>query len=131
MLSVAEAGRGQLSIFGDDYPTSDGTCVRDYIHVHDLAIAHILALGACESGQHLVYNLGSGLGYSNRQVLDTCQAVTGADIATRVADRRPGDPAVLIASSDRISAELGWQPERSLRDMIADAWVFTKQASRG
>jgi UDP-glucose 4-epimerase len=125
VLAVAMAAAGELSIFGDDYPTPDGTCIRDYIHVTDLARAHLLALAACEPGRHAIYNLGSGAGYSNRQVLAACEEVTGRDVPARIAPRRPGDPAVLVASSERIRADLGWQPERDLRAMVADAWSFT------
>jgi UDP-glucose 4-epimerase len=118
------AGAGaELKIFGDDYPTPDGTCVRDYIHVADLGRAHLLALGACSAGQHRVYNLGDGTGFSNREVLTMCREVTRADIPAVTAPRRPGDPAVLVASSARISDELGWKAERDLRAMVADAWA--------
>ena len=104
----------------------DGTCVRDYIHVTDLAHAHLAALGACQPGQPRVYNLGSESGSSNLEVLDMCRAVTGLDIPVRIEPRRPGDPAVLVASSARIRADLGWRPERDLRAMVADAWAFTQ-----
>jgi UDP-glucose 4-epimerase len=131
VLAAAISGSGEVSIFGDDYPTRDGTCIRDYIHVTDLAAAHLLALGACEPGRHTVYNLGSGTGCSNREVVAACRDVTGEQIAVRTAARRPGDPAVLIASSERISAELGWQPDLGLLDMVADAWAFSRaQAGR-
>jgi len=115
-----------VQLFGDDYPTPDGTCVRDYIHVSDLALAHLLALGACTPGQHRIYNLGVGNGFSNREVLDMCREVTGQDLPATIEPRRPGDPAVLVASADRIKAELGWQPDRPLRSMVADAWAFTQ-----
>ena len=124
--AVAGGAAGQLELFGDDYPTPDGTCIRDYIHVADLAQAHLLALQACQPGTHQVYNLGSENGFSNRQVLAECQQVTGVDIPVRVAPRRPGDPAVLVASSARIQAELGWRPERDLHAMVRDAWTFTQ-----
>ena len=127
VLKVALAGSGPVSIFGEDYPTPDGTCVRDYIHVTDLAAAHALALAACATGQHKIYNLGSGSGYSNLEVLTACREVTGRDIPAKMADRRPGDPAVLIASSEAISTELGWHPERGLREMVTDAWTFMRQ----
>jgi UDP-glucose 4-epimerase len=130
VLAAALSGTGELSIFGDDYPTPDGTCVRDYIHVSDLARAHLLALTACTPGEHKVYNLGSGSGFSNREVLAACRDVTGRDIPARMAGRRPGDPATLVASSDRIRADLGWRPARSLTDMVADAWTFA-QATAG
>ena len=124
ILAVARRGTGQVSIFGDDYPTPDGTCVRDYIHVTDLATAHLLALAACAPGEHKVYNLGSGSGFSNLEVLAACREVTGREIGCAMAPRRPGDPAVLVASSRRITAELGWRPERGLLEMAADAWAF-------
>ena len=126
VLAVALAGQGHVAIFGDDYPTPDGTCVRDYIHVGDLARAHLLALAACAPGEHAIYNLGSGAGFSNRAVLDACRQVTGREIPARTAPRRPGDPAVLVASSDRIRADLGWVPELGLPAMVADAWSFAQ-----
>jgi UDP-glucose 4-epimerase len=124
VLATARDG-GTLRLFGDDYPTPDGTCVRDYVHVSDLARAHLLALDAAEPGSHAVYNLGSGAGYSNREVLDACRDVTGLDIPAEMAPRRPGDPAVLVASSDAITRDLGWHAEHDLRSMVADAWTFT------
>jgi UDP-glucose 4-epimerase len=129
VLAVALADREHVSLFGDDYPTPDGTCVRDYIHVSDLAAAHVLALAACTPGEHKVYNLGSGTGYSNREVLTACREVTGREIRVQMAGRRPGDPAALVASSDRITAELGWRPERDLSAMVADAWAFAQRSS--
>jgi UDP-glucose 4-epimerase len=124
---LAIAGRGgEVQLFGDDYPTPDGTCIRDYIHVSDLARAHLLALDATIPGSHAVYNLGSGTGYSNLEVLSTCREVTARDIPAKLAPRRPGDPAVLVASSEAIAAGLGWHPERDLRCMVADAWTFAR-----
>ena len=125
VLAGATQGR-RVQIFGDDYPTPDGTCVRDYIHVADLADAHLRALQACRPGQHRVYNLGNGAGFSVREVIAVCREVTGADIGADVAPRRAGDPAVLVASSAKIQSELGWRAERDLRDMAADAWRFTQ-----
>jgi UDP-glucose 4-epimerase len=116
--------RTPVPIYGDDYPTPDGTCVRDYIHVTDLARAHLLALDACTPGQHRIYNLGSGSGYSNLEVLQACREVTGHEIPSRIAPRRSGDPAVLIASSERFHAERDWRPEADLAAMITDAWEF-------
>jgi UDP-glucose 4-epimerase len=121
--SVARGSGGHLTLFGDDYPTKDGTCVRDYIHVADLARAHLLALAACQPGQHRIYNLGSESGFSNLEVLAECRAVTGVDIPAEIGPRRAGDPAVLVASSARIRADLGWAPERDLGAMVADAWA--------
>jgi UDP-glucose 4-epimerase len=130
-LPQAEGGpAGAVKIFGDDYPTPDGTCVRDYIHVADLAQAHVLALGATDPGQHRVYNLGNGTGFSVRQVVDVCREVTGADIPAELAPRREGDPAVLVASSERIRADLGWRATRDLPAMVADAWTFGQQTAR-
>ena len=126
ILAIAAGADRQVQLFGDDYPTPDGTCVRDYIHVTDLAQAHLLALDACPPGQHRIYNLGIGNGFSNREVLDMCREVTGQDLQAVIAPRRPGDPAVLVASADRIKADLGWQPERQLRAMVSDAWAFTQ-----
>jgi UDP-glucose 4-epimerase len=132
ILRVALGGRPDASvpIYGDDYPTPDGTCVRDYIHVTDLARAHLLALDAAVPGQHRIYNLGNGNGFSNLEVLRACQEVTGQEIPVRIAPRRPGDPAVLVASPDRIQAERGWQPEAGLTAMVADAWHFAQGRAR-
>jgi UDP-glucose 4-epimerase len=123
ILKIARDQAGPVSIFGDDYPTPDGTCIRDYIHVTDLAAAHLLALAACRPAEQQIFNLGSGTGYSNLEVLTACRGVTGLEIPAKVTGRRAGDPAVLVASSERISRELGWRPERDLREMVADAWA--------
>jgi UDP-glucose 4-epimerase len=127
ILKVALGEGGSLRLFGDDYPTPDGTCIRDYIHVTDLARAHMLALDAGTPGQHRIYNLGSGAGFSNLEVLGACREVTGRDIPVEVAPRRPGDPAVLVASSQLIQSECGWRAERGLTTMVADAWRFTQE----
>ncbi len=127
VLAAAASGRG-TQVFGDDYPTPDGTCIRDYIHVADLADAHLRALGACEPGRHLIYNLGHGTGFSVREVIDVCREVTGHDIPVTVAPRRPGDPAILVASARRIQSDLGWQARGDLRAMVADAWQARGQA---
>ncbi len=124
-LQVASGHRPALQMYGDDYPTPDGTCVRDYIHVADLAAAHLLALDAMRPGEHRVYNLGNGAGFSNRQVIDVVREVTGHPIPFDVAPRRPGDPAELVASSDKARGELGWTPARAdLHEIVADAWEF-------
>jgi UDP-glucose 4-epimerase len=124
VLEVALGKRPFIEIFGDDYPTPDGTCVRDYIHVIDLAQAHILALEALDRGSR-VYNLGNGQGFSVRQVIDVARKITGRPIPERVGPRRPGDPAVLIASSEKIRQELGWQPKHpSLESIIQSAWQW-------
>jgi UDP-glucose 4-epimerase len=125
VLQVAGGKRDQLMLYGDDYPTPDGTCVRDYIHVADLAEAHLLALGAIKPGLHEVYNLGNGDGYSVKQVIEAAREVTGHPIPVKLAPRRPGDPAATVAASDKARRELGWHPARpALRDIIADAWSF-------
>src|SRR6516164_427422 len=130
VLAAVTEGR-RVQVFGADYPTPDGTCVRDYIHVTDLADAHLRALGACRPGQHRIYNLGNGAGFSVREVIEVCREVTGIDIGADVGPRRAGDPAVLVASSERIQSELGWRASRELRAMAADAWAFTRaRASR-
>ncbi|ULT56500.1 UDP-glucose 4-epimerase GalE [Neobacillus drentensis] len=116
--------REKISVFGSDYDTADGTCIRDYIHVTDLAQAHILALEALLSGEKSTetYNLGNGLGYSVKEVIETCERVTGIKANVEMAERRAGDPARLVASSQKIYTELGWKAERSLEKIIADAW---------
>ena len=124
-LQVAAGKRDHLQIFGEDYPTVDGTCVRDYIHVEDLARAHLLALAAATPKDHKIYNLGNGSGFTNRQVVDVVREVTGHPLPVRSAPRRDGDPNELVASSERARAELGWVPAKpTLHDMISDAWRF-------
>ena len=131
VLEVALGQREKIVIFGDDYDTPDGTCVRDYIHVLDLAQAHIRALHALEDGSR-VYNLGNGEGYSVREVIDTARRVTGRDIPAEVGTPRPGDPAVLIASSDKIREELGWTPQYGdLEDIIGTAWEWHRRHPHG
>lgn len=118
--------RDRVSVFGSDYDTEDGTCIRDYIHVTDLAHAHIRALDALLTGKksNEVYNLGNGLGYSVKEVIETCERVTGLKANVVLSDRRPGDPARLVASSEKIYAELGWKAERNLEQIIKDAWKW-------
>lgn len=126
VLQVALGHRDKIFMFGDDWPTPDGTCVRDYIHVADLADAHLLALESNRAGEHRIFNLGSGDGFSVRQVIETCREVTGHPIPAEVAPRRAGDPATLIASSRLAMAELGWRPQRTdLETIVSDAWRFT------
>ncbi|MCB5167931.1 UDP-glucose 4-epimerase GalE [Streptomyces bambusae] len=125
VLQVALGQRESISVFGDDYPTPDGTCVRDYIHVADLAEAHLAALGAAAAGEHLVCNLGNGNGFSVREVIETVRKVTGREIPEVTAARRPGDPAVLVASAETARQRLGWTPTRSdLAGIVTDAWQF-------
>jgi UDP-glucose 4-epimerase len=125
VLQAASGERDLVEIYGDDYPTRDGTCIRDYIHVVDLARAHVLALEILNE-RSAIFNLGcGGDGYSVKEVLETAREVTGKEINTRISQRRPGDPAVLIASSDRIKSELGWKPEfQDLRVIIESAWSW-------
>jgi len=134
-LQVAAGKREFVEVYGEDYPTPDGTCVRDYVHVIDLARAHILALNALERDEtgSRIYNLGcGGDGYSVNQVLETARAVTGENIAARVGPRRAGDPAVLIASSEKIKSELGWKPEfQDLRLIIESAWRWMQAHPNG
>lgn len=132
ILQVALGQREKLTIFGDDYPTPDGTCIRDYIHVIDLAEAHILALEALADGKSRKYNLGNGKGYSIMEVLQTARDITGHPIPAAVGARRPGDPATLIADSTRIMQELGWHPEfGSLRQIIETAWNWHRSHPNG
>jgi len=128
VLQKALGIRDKLYIFGDDYPTPDGTCVRDYIHVEDLANAHILAVNAlADSMDSRIYNLGNGEGYSVKEVIDTASGVVGEEIKAEIGERRAGDPAVLVASSDKIKKELGWQPEYpDLKTIIESAWRWHK-----
>ncbi|GGC59931.1 UDP-glucose 4-epimerase GalE [Hoyosella rhizosphaerae] len=128
VLQVAMGYREHISVFGTDWQTRDGTAVRDYIHVRDLAEAHVLALESSVEGKHRIFNLGSGEGFTVREVIDACRRVTGRDIPVVDAPRRAGDPAVLIASSDRAISELGWKPKLTELDtIVADAWEFTRQ----
>lgn len=128
VLQVALGHRDKIFMFGDDYPTTDGTAVRDYIHIRDLADAHVLALKTNTVGTHRIYNLGSGDGYSVKEVIEMCRKVTGHEIPAEIAPRRAGDPATLVASSEKIKAELGWNPTRTdLETIVTDAWNFTKK----
>ncbi|MGH3915305.1 MAG: UDP-glucose 4-epimerase GalE [Pseudonocardiaceae bacterium] len=130
LLQVALGRREKIMIFGADWPTPDGTAVRDYIHVVDLADAHELALIHAVPGEHRIYNLGNGTGFSVQQVVDTCRQVTGHPIPAQITARRPGDPAVLIASSERARTELSWKPERAeLATIVTDAWDFARSLS--
>jgi len=131
VLEVALGQRDEVTIFGDDYPTPDGTCVRDYIHISDLAQAHVLALRALDQGSRR-YNLGNGRGISVKQIIDTARDVTGHPIPTKIGPRRPGDPATLVASSDRIQQELGWQPEYpDVRQIVESAWQWHQAHPHG
>ncbi|MEU5191889.1 UDP-glucose 4-epimerase GalE [Streptomyces klenkii] len=128
VLQVARGEREAVAVYGDDYPTPDGTCVRDYIHVADLAEAHLLALSAAHDGEHLICNLGNGNGFSVHEVIETVRKVTGHPVPQTAAPRRPGDPAVLVASAERARETLGWTPRRpDLAGIVADAWEFARR----
>lgn len=127
LLLVASGEQRHAKLFGTDYPTRDGTAVRDYLHVVDLADAHLRALGAAKPGEHRVFNLGSGTGYTVREVLDAVRRVTGHPVPVVEEARRPGDPPALVASSERARNELGWSPERDLETMVADAWAYRQK----
>lgn len=127
MLQVASGQRRAISIFGTDYPTKDGTCIRDYIHVDDLATAHLLALDGLEEHSQLICNLGSGNGFSVREVIEIARKITGHEIPAVEAPRRAGDPEVLIASSEKIRRVLGWAPQRSdIESIVRSAWQWHK-----
>ncbi|WP_328937858.1 UDP-glucose 4-epimerase GalE [Streptomyces tauricus] len=128
VLQVAQGRREAISVYGDDYPTPDGTCLRDYIHVADLAEAHLLAVAAAQPGEHLICNLGNGNGFSVREVIETVRKVTGHPIPEVAAPRRAGDPAVLVASAATARERLGWNPSRAdLAGIVADAWEFAQR----
>jgi UDP-glucose 4-epimerase len=132
VLQVAMGKREHVSLYGTDYPTPDGTAIRDYVHVEDLAEAHDLALGALEQGTHEILNLGNGSGFSVRDVVEAARAVTGHEIPTVDSPRRPGDPAVLIASNERIRSRLGWEPRKPrMESMIGDAWTWHQAHPHG
>ncbi|HEY5073076.1 MAG TPA: UDP-glucose 4-epimerase GalE [Pyrinomonadaceae bacterium] len=132
VLEAAAGRRPDIQVYGTDYPTRDGTCVRDYIHVVDLARAHVLSLRILDE-RSAIYNLGcGGEGYSVQEVIDTARAVTGREITARIVPRRPGDPAVLIASAEKIKRELGWEPKfQDLRVIVKSAWDWLSQHPRG
>jgi UDP-glucose 4-epimerase len=131
VLQVALGKRESIAIFGEDYPTPDGTCIRDYIHVLDLAEAHILAVESLESGSR-TYNLGNGAGFSVKEVIEAAREITGHPIPVRIQARRAGDPAALVAASGKIQAELGWTPiYPSVHDIIASAWRWHRKHPDG
>ena len=130
-LMAAAGCRPELQLFGDDYPTHDGTCVRDYVHVSDLAEAHVLALEyLAKSGQSLAANLGTGRGYSNREVLAQVEKVTGRPLPVRICSRRPGDPPALVADPSKAQQALGWKAKRSLHDIVSSAWRWLQSTER-
>ncbi len=132
VLQVAQGGRPHVSIFGDDYDTPDGTCVRDYIHVCDLCDAHVLALDAAQSGKVKAYNLGNGEGFSVLEVIKTCREITGHKIPAVMARRRAGDPDRLVASSAKATDELRWQPKYPyLKEIVGHAWQWHRNHPQG
>jgi UDP-glucose 4-epimerase len=132
VMRAAQGLQPEVQIFGTDYPTPDGTAVRDYIHIEDLATAHVLALDGARAGEHRIFNLGTGSGFSVREVIAAVSEVTGLDVPVKEADRRPGDPPMLVAASEKIRDELGWVPSKpKLTDMVADAWAFAQARPRG
>ena len=132
ILRVALELEPTLNIFGTDYPTPDGTAVRDYIHIDDLSTAHLLAIAATRSGEHRVFNLGNGNGFSVREVVAAAEEVTRVSIPVRECDRRAGDPPALVAASDRIRDELGWEPRKpTLTEILSDAWEFSRAHPHG
>jgi UDP-glucose 4-epimerase len=127
ILRAALGSAAAVDIYGTDYPTPDGTAIRDYLHIEDLAAAHLLALEGARASEHRVFNLGNGNGFSVREVIAAAGAVTGREIPTNEAPRRPGDPPMLVAASERIRSELGWEPRKpALEEMVADAWTFAQ-----
>jgi UDP-glucose 4-epimerase len=131
-FQVAQGTRKELAIFGTDYPTPDGTCIRDYIHVSDLADAHLLVLEALKEKDQLIYNLGNGQGFSVREVIETVRRLTGQPVPTKESPRRPGDPAVLVASAERIKKELGWQARfPDLESIVRSAWAWRQSHPTG
>jgi UDP-glucose 4-epimerase len=132
VLKVALGKRESVSVFGSDYPTPDGTCIRDYVHIYDLAMAHLLVLDALKEREALAYNLGNGNGFSVREVIEAARKVTGRPIATVESPRRPGDPPVLVASSAKIGKELGWKPRYDkLEEIIQTAWDWHQAHPNG
>ncbi|MCX7427360.1 MAG: UDP-glucose 4-epimerase GalE [Planctomycetia bacterium] len=132
VLLAAMGRREKLTVFGTDYPTADGTCIRDYIHVEDLVAAHLMAMEALQPGDTRYYNLGIGRGYSVNEILDAARAVTGREIPIEHGARRPGDPAVLFADSGKIQRELGWSPRyRGVEEIIATAWQWDREHPDG
>ncbi len=132
ILRTAQGRNPYVQVFGTDYPTPDGTAVRDYIHIEDLSAAHLLALEGTTASEHKIFNLGNGNGFSVREVIAAAQEVTGTEIEVREAGRRPGDPPMLVAAGELIRSELGWEPRKpELQEMIGDAWSFAQAQPDG
>lgn len=132
VLQAALGTKPRVEIYGTDYPTPDGTAIRDYIHIEDLSDAHVLALNGIQTGEHRIFNLGNGSGFSVREVIAAAREVTGREIPAVEAARRSGDPPMLVAAADRIRAELGWKPRKpTVAEMVADAWAFAQAHPHG
>jgi UDP-glucose 4-epimerase len=132
VLRAASGDAPYVEIFGTDYPTPDGTAIRDYIHVDDLSLAHLLALDAARPSEHKIYNLGNGSGFSVHEVIAAVESVTDRKVPTKEAARRPGDPPILVSASERIRSELGWTPNKpGLEQIVADAWAFAQSRPHG
>jgi UDP-glucose 4-epimerase len=132
ILRTALGINPHVEVFGTDYDTPDGTAIRDYIHIEDLSAAHLLALEGARAGEHRIFNLGNGNGFSVREVIEAAREVTGAEIPVREAPRRPGDPPMLVAAGQRIRSELGWEPSKpDLSQMVGDAWAFAQARPLG
>jgi UDP-glucose 4-epimerase len=132
VLKAAQGISDHVEVYGTDYPTPDGTAIRDYIHVEDLSAAHLLALEGLRPGEHQIFNLGNGNGFSVREVIAAAETVTGRPVVVREGPRRPGDPPMLVAASQRIQAELGWRARKpQLAEMVADAWAFAQARPHG
>ncbi len=132
ILRAALGQKPHVDVFGTDYPTPDGTAIRDYIHVEDLSEAHLLALDGTTAGEHRIFNLGNGNGFSVRDVIAAAREITGHEIPVKEAPRRPGDPPMLVAASERIRSELGWTARKpELAQMVGDAWAFARARPAG
>ena len=126
------SGRSELKVFGDDYPTADGTCIRDYVHIEDLASAHLLAMEAIDEGTAEVYNIGTGDGQSVMDIINACEAVSGHKVNYKIVDRRPGDPPELVANSAKLRTQLGWKPKYpTIADTVRTAWTWHKLRPAG
>lgn len=131
VIATALGKRSHIEVYGDDYDTPDGTCLRDYVHVEDLASAHVLAVESCEVPGHRAFNVGSGQGSSVREVIDRVGQTAGKPVPTRLAARRPGDPATLVACADRLRSELGWVPKHDLESIVGSAWRWHESHPNG
>ena len=132
VLEVPLGKRDKIMVFGQDYPTADGTCIRDYVHIHDLASAHLLAIEATDETTAEVFNIGAGNGNSVMEIIKACEKVTGQTIPYEVTERRPGDPPRLVAEPTKLKTQLGWEPQyTNIEDTIATAWAWHKKFPNG